>query len=358
MYPDDKHPSYGVFVKRFVEQARTSGLHVSLSVMHQSDSMLSKLVKYVVFYFLTFIKAIFRHYDIVYVHYPSYSALPIILAHKFRKNDLYINVHGSDVLPVTQGQEKMHRYTAAALSLADRVVVPSEYFLEVVCQKYELNADRIVVYPSGGINPEVFHVLPVAQKNAIKADLGFDSDLITVCFAGRITEGKGWDTYLMAIAEVLSQGKRLNALLIGSGDQDAQCEKLIEKLELTDSVMRMDLQSQERLCEFYNAADIFAFPGRRRSESLGLVAIEAMACGVPVVASDFAAPKGYIRSGYNGWLIPPSDYHALAEIFNKAISDPSVTSSLRCGALETALHFSGEALMKQFEKIFSTGCDS
>lgn len=351
MYPDDRHPSYGVFVRRFVEQSRDAGFSVSLAVMCKSDSTVSKFVRYISFYLSVLFKALFQSFDIVYVHYPSYSFAPIALARRIKRFPCIVNVHGSDVLPVTSKQKRMHHYTALAVKLADRIVAPSEYFSDIVREKYGVEGDRVFVYPSGGIDPEVFHPLPDARVEEVKVELGLDPDLMTVCFAGRITEGKGWDTYLEAVSEVFSQGRRLNVLLVGSGDQDAECAALMKRLGLDGAVVRMSLQPQERLCELYNVADAFAFPGRR-SESLGLVAIEAMACGTPVIACDFAAPRYYVRNGYNGWLIPTGDSDALAETIMAMMHNPSCVADLRAGAMETASRYSGTQLIEQLMNIF------
>lgn len=340
MWPDKAHPSSGVFVKKFVDQAEAIGWHCDLAVMHSPDSTVDKVFKYLAFYAISFLKALLCRYDIVYIHYPSFSAPAVLLARRIKCFRVFANVHGSDVLPVSASQQKMHKYTEATLGCADRVVVPSEYFASIVRKKYGLDAKRVFVYPSGGIDPEVFHPLPEARTKEVKADLGLDPGFMTVCFAGRITEGKGWDTYLEAVAEVLSRGRRLNVLLVGSGDQDAECAALMKRLGLDGVVVRMGLQPQERLCELYNAADVFVFPGRRESESLGLVAIEAMACGTPVVASDFAAPKYYVKHGVNGIKIPVGDCAALADALESLELDRLFCESLVEGALDEARRYS------------------
>lgn len=352
MWPDKAHPSSGVFVMKFVNQAEALGWRCDLAVMHSPDCKFDKVLKYFAFYVTSFLKALLHCYDVIYIHYPSFSAPAILLARRIKYFRVFANVHGSDVLPVKASQRKMHKYTEATLMCADKVVVPSEYFAAIVQEKYGLDADRVSVYPSGGIDPEVFHPLPEARIMEIKAELGLDPSLMTVCFAGRITEGKGWDTYLEAVAEVFSRGRRLNVLLIGSGDQDAECAVLVNRLGLDDVVVRMGLQPQERLCELYNAADVFAFPGRR-SESLGLVAIEAMACGTPVIASDFAAPKYYIKDGVNGIKIPVEDYAALAEALESLASDRTLRESLAGGALDEARRYSSRNTGELLSKILS-----
>lgn len=72
-------------------------------------------------------------------------------------------------------------------------------------------------------------------------------------------------------------------------------EVLEKRLNVEENLIRFDLLPQEELVSIYNVSDAFIFPTRREGESLGLVAIEAMACGTPVIASDFAAPKYYVQ---------------------------------------------------------------
>lgn len=357
MWPDETHPSFGIFVKRFVDQAESLGWDCDLAVLCSSDSKVGKVCGYLSFYASSFCKALFGRYDITYIHYPSFSAPAVLLARRIKKFKVIANVHGSDVLPVSARQRKMHRYTEMALACADRVVVPSEYFSGIVLEKYGLDAGRVFVYPSGGVDSEIFHPLPANRIESLKTELGLDHDLMTVCFAGRITEGKGWDTYLEAVAEIFSRGQRLNVLLVGSGDQDERCAALMGELGLdAGSIVRMGLQPQERLCELYNVADLFVFPGRR-SESLGLVAIEAMACGTPVIASDYAAPRYYVKDGFNGVKVPKGDSGALADAMEALASNPIALRRLAEGALKEAERYSVRSVITTLAEILNEPCE-
>lgn len=357
MWPDELHPSNGVFVEKFFEHVKELGWSCDLVVMKKADTLARKTIGYVGFYVSSFFKSLFGKYDLVYIHYPSHSALAVLLARRLKKFTFVANVHGSDVLPVNMRQKKMHKYTLASMKVADYVVTPSHYFKEVVCEKYNLPRNSVFVYPSGGIDPRVFHLLSKKKVAEIQKSLGIDPNIPTICFAGRITEGKGWDTYLNAVSCVLKTGKQLNVLLVGSGDQDAECATLMTKLGLKDSIIRLGLQPQRKLCELYNASDYFVFPGRRRSESLGLVAIEAMACGTPVIASDFAAPRYYVNNGVNGWKVPAGDVNALAEVLKSINTNCSEYFELRDGALETASMFFRSKISDNLNEILNSCLD-
>lgn len=352
MWPDGSHPSSGIFVKKFVDQVESLDWICELAVMGTPDSKVGKIIKYFTFYLQSFVKSLLGSYDVVYIHYPSFSAPAVLFARKIKKFRIFVNVHGSDVLPVSEIQKKMHKYTEGAIAFAEKVIVPSEYFAEIVYEKYNLDCKLVKVYPSGGVDPEVFHPLSQEYINIIKENLGLKPKIPTVCFAGRITEGKGWDTYIEAVAKILAEGIQLNALLIGSGDQDPECLDLLRRHNLVKGVIKLGLQSQEKLCEFYNAADLFIFPGRR-SESLGLVAVEAMACGTPVISSDFAAPKYYIENGINGYRVPINDAESLSKTIEKVISDPEQISLMRKGALNTAEQYYPCSIRKKLEELLS-----
>ena len=109
--------------------------------------------------------------------------------------------------------------------------------------------------------------------------------------------------------------------------------------------------SQKELANIYNILDLFIFPTERASESLGLVAIEAMACGCPVIASDYAAPKYYIENDYNGYKFEKGNYEELATFIMNTLSDESKLDKLSNGALATAKEFSRSKILNKLKVI-------
>ena len=100
MYPSNKYPAYGTFVRNFCEQLTELGINYDLSVMHKSANKVSKIWRYFYFYVKTLIKCLNGEYDIIYVHYASHSSIPVIIAKKLnRKLKVYTNGHGSDIVP-------------------------------------------------------------------------------------------------------------------------------------------------------------------------------------------------------------------------------------------------------------------
>ena len=291
MFPDEKHPSYGTFVKKFTDEIEKLGIDYQLAVMHQATSKLKKIINYVFFYLGTFLKLVSKKYDVVYVHYASHSSIPVIWANTFKKLRIFINVHGSDVIPETHQQQRMQKNTRKILELSESIIVPSEYFKNVVENKYSPKG-RIYIYPSGGIDPKLFYPYDEDKAKEARRKFGVDNGKPTIGMACRISQGKGWDTFIEAIDLLGEDKNKANFILVGSGPCERELEDLIMGKGLQKNINRYELLPQKDLADFYNALT-FSSSSSRLSESLGLVIVEAMACGKPVISADFAADQAF-----------------------------------------------------------------
>ena len=350
MYPNERYPYYGTFVKATTKQMIENGINCRLSVMHFSGNSIIKIVNYFHFYLKTFILCLLGRYDYIYVHYASHSSIPVLFAHRLKKNRVIVNVHGSDVIPDNENQLKFQKYTKRILSIAEKIVVPSEYFKEIVLEKYNINnPECIYIYPSGGVNSKVFYSYDKTKKNSIREKYKISEDKYVIGYVGRIIDGKGWKTYIEAISKI----DDVVAFFVGNGPDEELYNKLIEELSLTSKIIKLDLSSQETLCEIYNILDLFVFPTEREGESLGLVAFEAMVCGAIPVCSNFAAPKYYIKHGVNGLKFNVKDVDDLARVVNewKRLDDDSKNTIL-CNSLETAQNYMDVTVKNIINEIF------
>ena len=368
MYPDKKHPSYGIFVKRFANELEKLGICYDCSVMHQKNCKIEKVVGYVKFYCRTFIKVLTGTYDVIYIHYASHSSIPILAVSRFKKLNIYTNVHGSDVVPINEHQEKMQKYTKAILNKSQKVIVPSEFFKEYVSNKYDIATNVITIYPSGGIDKNVFFPMCKKEIEYIRKQYGIDNELITFGMAGRLIERKGWKFFVKAIKLLNDRGIKANFMIAGSGPDEDKLDKLINECGLKNIIKRIELLPQKELCKFYNIVDYFVFPSSL-SESLGLVAIEAMACGTPVIASNFAAPKYYIQNGVNGYKFEKGNIEELADVMARCIENQNpdlqgkafdyknnmTYSIMRAKALETAEKYDNNHIRRILKNLFTHG---
>ena len=141
---------------------------------------------------------------------------------------------------------------------------------------------------------------------------------------------------------------------MGSGEQDADLERLIQEKDVENVIFRFPLVPQEELVSLYNAMDVFCLPSYRKSESLALAGLEAMACGCIVAASNMAGPATYVRDGENGFLFEPQNARELSE---KLLAVYGMSSEekkhIREKALKTALKYDREAVKEILLKVFS-----
>lgn len=344
MYPSEKFPFYGIFVKRFCDQLDTLGIMYDLSVMHKGSSKFEKIRNYIAFYFGTFFKCLFGKYERVYVHYASYSTPSVLFARKIKNFNLIINAHGSDVVPENSKHERMQKYTKRAFNIADRIVVPSEYFKALIEEKYQLNRDKIFVYPSGGVDFNVFRPLEnEEEKFKILREFGLDKNKKHIGYVGRMSSGKGWLTFIDGVARVLEKNNEIEVVIAGDGPEAATIVQEIKNKNLEKRVVRLPLLSQEQLSKLYRILDIFVFPTERAGESLGLVAIEAMASGAVVIASDYAAPKYYIQDQVNGYKFDMGNsLDCESQILNYIQLNTIKQQQIRNNSMKTAQNYSSK----------------
>lgn len=139
MYPDDNNPNYGIFVKNQVKLLEEENYTIDLEVMYKSKNVMIKILSYFHHYFMVIYKYLFKSYDFVYVHYASLNSPPILLGNIYNKNQkIIVNIHGSDIHTTNSLQNKIDKLTRRLLEISTVIVVPSNYYKDLVTNKYDL----------------------------------------------------------------------------------------------------------------------------------------------------------------------------------------------------------------------------
>lgn len=342
MYPSVQNPGYGVFVKNFERSLRDLGVNVVRSVIvGRANSKFSKFFAYVSFFLRTSYLVLFGRYDCIYVHYVAHSLLPLVPLAPFlrlRGVKVVCNAHGEDLLPRTATEILIYKFVYGFISRSSLLVVPSPYFADLARSKFP-NLD-VFVSASGGIDLDLFKP---------SDSLGAGGAVLHIGYVSRVDSGKGWDVLLKAVKILRCNHPDITMVVsfVGEGREvNALCEQ-INLLSLQDISSYLGAVPQVALPEFYASIDVFVFP-TQLPESLGLVGLEAMACGVPAICSDIGGIRGYLRDGINGYLFKSGDAEELAGCivkFSKLLDDDKIR--LRRSAVESASKYDKRLVAKQ-----------
>ncbi len=199
-----------------------------------------------------------------------------------------------------------------------RIMAATETEKEELVGHYGASPQRISVVPCG-VNLELFQPM---DKEMAKQRLGFNDDKL-ILFVGRIEPLKGIHRLLGAMTR-LQNGRRPRLVIIG-GDKHSQYEmkrlqRLSRALHIQDSVTFLGLIKQEELPYFYSAANACVVPSYY--ESFGLVALESLACGTPVVATNVGGLKSVIQQGETGYVVIDNTPRRLADKIALLLSRP------------------------------------
>jgi D-inositol-3-phosphate glycosyltransferase len=246
----------------------------------------------------------------------------------------------------------------ALMGVADSLVAANPSERAQMIWYYGAPAGAICTVPLG-VDLTLFQPLPRAQA---RAELGLDGGPL-ILFVGRIEALKGIDTLLEALARLRADwpaGRERPRLLIVGG-QVAPGERpagelgrlvaLRDELGLGEGVSFIGARPQEQLPCYYAAADVVAMPSLY--ESFGLVAVEAMACGTPVVASRVGGLAYTVQDGVSGLLVPDRDPIALAAALEQVLGDDGLRARLGRQASEVARRFSWPAVADMIEEIYA-----
>jgi D-inositol-3-phosphate glycosyltransferase len=199
------------------------------------------------------------------------------------------------------------------------IIASTENEKEKLIRHYGALSHRIGVVPCG-VNLEQFKLI---GKEVARRHLGFGNEKI-VLFVGRLDSLKGVDKLIEAVRH-LQNIQSLKLVLIGGGEHSQReierLQKLSCALHIQGSVSFLGLVKHKQLPYFYNAADVCVIPSYY--ESFGLVALESLACGTPVVATDVGSLKSIIRHGESGYVVPDNVPHHLAEKIALVLSELS-----------------------------------
>jgi D-inositol-3-phosphate glycosyltransferase len=241
---------------------------------------------------------------------------------------------------------------------ADRIIAATQAEQTQLQFLYKADRRKITIIPPG---VDTSHFYPIPMDEA-RQYIGADADKKLVLFVGRIEPLKGLETLIRAIAwhRTFSPGQVTLAIIGGDPDvspqemtaEMARIQQLCDDLCMGRMVVFLGKRAQDTLPYYYSAADVLVMPSHY--ESFGMVALEAMACGTPVIASQVGGLAFLIKDGETGFHVPDQDPKALCEKLMILLSDPQQRERMGLRAAEYARAYAWSNIAGQILEVYKS----
>jgi D-inositol-3-phosphate glycosyltransferase len=244
---------------------------------------------------------------------------------------------------------------------ASQLVANTQAEADELINLYSADKKRVnVVNP--GVDLEVFNI---GDKTKARKEFGIPQDAIVFTFVGRVQPLKAPDVLIKAAHQFIQNHPQLKSKvrivicggLSGTGfDHPDSLLQLVKELNLMENIMFLPPSTREKLATLYQASTLVAVPSY--SESFGLVAVEAQACGTPVIATNVGGLKTVVADNLSGLLVNGHDPRTWAEALAQISLNEELVKQLEIGARQHAAKFSWdktvEGLIEVYEKAIST----
>jgi len=232
-------------------------------------------------------------------------------------------------------------FLCQVLRRAEQITVSNPQYIETSRFLRSFAQKCVVIHH--GVDLSRFAPTPQVRQRALEIRERY-GDAPLVLAVGRLRHYKGIDVLIDAMKHVPAR-----TLIAGEGPMGPIWRQRARDAGVTDSVTFLGHVSEEDLLVLYYAADVFAFPSTNRAETWGMVQIEAMACGLPIICTELGTGTSYVNQhGITGLVVPPNDAEALAAALRQLISDPALRKRMgEAGRRRARDQFSKELMIAQ-----------
>lgn len=269
--------------------------------------------------------------------------------HHFLNIPHIATVHGSD-LGIIKKHPILHLFCRFIVKNANFVTVNSTYIQRQLIDVVPESVEKVLIIPMGIDIKKFSPVSIVITKKQYK------KGKIILC-VGRLVNVKGIMYLIDAMPEILHRQPYTILFIIGLGPEYTSLVKQTKDLHLEDKIFFLGKISQDDMPSYYRSADLFILPSIEVdgiTEALGVVLLEAMACGCPVIGSNVGGIPDIITDGVNGFLVPEQDSGAIAEKIVILLSDTKLAEQFRQAGYETVRErYSWDEISRQFSAIYS-----
>lgn len=356
MYPSTKNDSYGIFVHQQVKELSNSGCDIivvspvpyvpfPLKLLSKKWNEYSNIPKksivegIEVYYprYLEFPKSFFLEYsgifmylgirktikkinkffrfDLIHSHVVLPDGYAVMLLNNTYKVPHVTTVHGQDLQYTIDKNIRCRRNLYKVFNKADLIITVSAKLKNLLSNKVLSNKVRVI---NNGFESE--HM--VNQNNKI-SNLKGEIILLTV---GSLIKTKGIDISIKAVSKLVVKYPEIKYYIIGEGEQKNELLNLVERLNLKKHVYFLGRLHHNEVIEYMLKSDIFVLPSWQ--EGFGVVYIEAMSCGIPVIGVKGEGIEDVIEHNYNGFLVEPKSINDIINTVEFILSNPDKSSAI------------------------------
>jgi N-acetyl-alpha-D-glucosaminyl L-malate synthase BshA len=283
--------------------------------------------------------------DILHVHYAIPHATTAWLAREMMKAQRPLRVvttlHGTDITLVGQ-EASFYEITKFSIERSDEVTAVSNFLRDETYRTFGCSDCNVEVIPNF-VNLQEYRPDPSASRDAL-APAGHR----IIAHVSNFREVKRVRDVVRIFARI-RKAMPATLIMVGDGPDRADAEREADQLGVRDDVRFLGRLDQ--LVKILQASDLFLLPSQ--TESFGLAALEAMACGVPAVASRAGGLPEVIDDGASGILEPPGSVEAMGRRAVELLQEPDRLESFRRAALAKAESFSAERIVPQYEALYA-----
>jgi len=361
-YPTIKNNTNQIFIKNLVNELCKQSIKpdVYYNMIYDywgnasnQKSVLANLLKYAV-YFIGLLRLILRirQYNVLNPHGVMISGYTAILLKRLFHLPVVLHIHGGDLNLYSTSSNLYKNIYNKTISESDKIIVNSNDIKSKVLNLTGVEKNKVKVV-SPGISYNIF--FPMADDKIInqKDSYHIDPNKVVLLFAGNAIKRKGLDILITALESLTKeQLSKITLIICSEGPEIINARNRLNQIpNLKQSTLFIKKVQQYELNILYNIATLFIFPSRE--EPLGLVGLEALACGTPVVGSNVGGIPEYVNNE-NGYLFDPNNPKELSKIIGSITDDPEIIKSLIKNLDNRRSHHDISISAKQLKKIFYT----
>ncbi len=296
--------------------------------------------------------------DVIHAHHPALLGqvaarkaevldIPLLFTHHTRYREYSHYAFG---VPKNLAKQVIERWIGDYMGQCQHIVVPSESIKKILTETYGVT-QGITAVPTG------IDVASYQQADAgdTRQRHGWADDDMVLISVGRLAKEKNFETLITAVAPVIKAHPQTRLVILGEGEERKELENLAEALGVAERVNLIGTVPFKEVPNYLKAADIFCFASV--TETQGLVTLEAMAAGLPVVAVDATGTSDAVTDGVEGLLTDESP-QALTQALRRVLEDEALRGKLAEAAAKKANDFDIERQAKRLVQVYEEAIEA